>query len=94
MSLPSNNNQSPKYYIVVPTPISVTLSPPYPGIIRPVGSAVTMTCTVELSPVVNVPVTVVTEWTGSAGFAVNVTAQPIEGSTMHELHQHSSGRFP
>ena len=32
---------------------------------------------------VNIPVTVVTEWTGPAGFAVNVTAQPIEGSTMN-----------
>ena len=63
----------------------MTLSTLYSGIIRPVGSAVTMTCTVELSPVVNVPVTVVTEWTGPAGFAVNVTAQPIEGSTMNYI---------
>ena len=61
----------------------MTLSPPYPGIIRPVGSAVTMTCTVELSPVVNIPVTVMTEWTGPAGFAANITAQPMEGSTMN-----------
>ena len=32
---------------------------------------------------VNIPVTVMTEWTGPAGFAVNITAQPIEGSTMN-----------
>ena len=33
-------------------------------IIRPIGSNVTLTCTVELSPVVDVPVTVNTVWTG------------------------------
>ena len=68
---------------VVPTPTSVILSPPYPGIIRPVGSAVTLTCTVELSPVVNIPVAVVTEWSGPAGFMTTNTAQPIVGSTIN-----------
>ena len=32
--------------------------------IRPVGSDVTLTCTVDLDPAVDVPVTVNTEWTG------------------------------
>ena len=63
---------------IVPTPVSVILSPPYAGIIQPVGSTITMTCTVELSPVVNVPVTVITEWTRPAGFVANIAAQPIE----------------
>ena len=31
------------------------------------GSSPTLTCTVELSPAVDVPVTVNTEWTGPAG---------------------------
>ena len=61
----------------------MTLSPPYPGIIRPVGPAITMTCTVELSPVVNIPVTVVTEWTGPAGFMITNTAQSIMSSTIN-----------
>ena len=61
----------------------MTISTPYPGIIRPVGSAVAMTCTVELSPAVNIPVTVVTDWSGPAGFTTNNTAQPIVGSTIN-----------
>ena len=68
---------------VVPAPTSVTLSPPYPGIIRPVGSTVNMTCNVELSPVVNIPMTVITVWTGPAGFMTTNTAQSIMGSTIN-----------
>ena len=49
--------------------------------IRPVGSDVTLTCTVELSPAVDVPVTVNTVWTGPAGFNTTNTAQPIAEST-------------
>ena len=49
--------------------------------IRPIGSAVTLTCTVELSPLVDVPVTVTTMWTGPAGFMTINTAQPVMGST-------------
>ena len=45
--------------------------------IRPVGSDVTLTCTMELSPVVDVPVTVNTVWTGPA----TNTAQTVMGST-------------
>ena len=78
---------------IVPTPVSVILSPPYAGIIQPVGSTITMTCTVELSPVVNVPVTVITEWTGPAGFVVNITAQPVEGSTTNYTSRAVIGSF-
>ena len=40
-----------------------------------------MTCNVELSPLVNVPVNVTTMWTGPAGFMTTNTAQPVVGST-------------
>ena len=50
-------------------------------IIRPIGSNVTLTCTVELSPAVDVPVTVNTVWTGPAGFRTTNTAQPVMGSS-------------
>ena len=36
---------------------------------------------VELSPAVDVPVTVNTVWTGPAGFSTTNTAQPVMGST-------------
>ena len=49
--------------------------------IQPFGSAVTMTCTVELSPVVNVQMIVTTVWTGPAGFMTTKTAQSVMGST-------------
>ena len=49
--------------------------------IRPVGSNVTLTCSVELSPAVNVPVTVNTVWSGPDGFMTTNTAQHVMGST-------------
>ena len=78
---------------IVPIPVSVILSPPYTGIIRPVGSAITMTCNVELSPLVNVPVSVITEWTGPAGFVANITARPMEGSTTNYTSTAVVGSF-
>lgn len=50
--------------------------------IRPIGSDVTQTCTVELSPLVDVPVIVTTVWTGPNGFrtTINNTSQPAMGS--------------
>ena len=54
------------------TVISIPLSP-----IRPVGSTVTVTCAVELNPMVDIPVTVVMEWTGPAGFMTTNTAQRV-----------------
>ena len=55
--------------------MTVTSIPHSP--IRPVGSAVTVTCAVELSSMVDIPVTVVIEWTGPAGFMTIDTAQPV-----------------
>ena len=65
----------------MPTPIFVDITSNPVSPIRPIGSAVTLTCTVELSPAVDVPVTVNTEWTGSDGFMTTNTAQPVIGST-------------
>ena len=58
----------------------VTSSPPATPI-RPVGSAITLTCIVELSLVVDVSVTVNTMWTGPSGFVTTNTAQLVMGST-------------
>ena len=55
---------------------SIPLSP-----VRPVGSDVTVTCTVELSPMIDIPVTVTTEWTGPAGLVTTNAAQPVMGNT-------------
>ena len=49
--------------------------------IQPVGSEVTLTCTVEMTPAVNAPVTVTTVWTGPDGFMTINAAQPVVGST-------------
>ena len=69
------------YLYVVPAPTSIIVSSSIPNPIPPFGSDVTMTCTVELSPSVDVPVTVTTVWTGPAGFMTTNTAQPVMGST-------------
>ena len=50
------------------------------GPVRPIGANVTLTCTVELSPAVDVPVTVNTVWTGPTRLMSNNTAQPVMGS--------------
>ena len=72
------------HYVVIvmsssPVPLIAVTSNPT-GIIT-VGSSVTLTCTVELSPSVDVPVTVNIVWTGPAGFMTTNTAQPVMGST-------------
>ena len=45
------------------------------------GPSTNLTCTVEISPAVDVPVTVTTVWTGPAGFMTTNTAHPVMGST-------------
>ena len=44
--------------------------------IQSVGSNVTLTCIVKLTPVVDVSLTVNTVWTGPAGFMANNTMEP------------------
>ena len=49
--------------------------------IPPFGSSVTLICTVELSPAVDVPVTVNTVLSTDEGFSNTRTAQPVMGSS-------------
>ena len=67
--------------ISVPIPeVMISSDPVNP--IQLMGSDVTLTCTVELDPAVDVPVAVNTVWTGPAGFFMTTnTAQPVMGST-------------
>ena len=53
----------------------------HPNPIRPYGSTVTLTCTVELSPLVDVAVNISTVWNGPAGFMATSSAHPVMGST-------------
>ena len=65
-------------YFIVPDPVSVTVTSDPVSPIHPFEYPnVTLTCTVELSPAADVPVTVNTVWTGPAEFN---TAQPVMGS--------------
>jgi hypothetical protein len=65
----------------VPAPTSVTLSSNIPNPIPPFGSEIALTCAVELSPAVDVPVTVNTVLTRPDGFPTPRTAQPVMGSS-------------
>ena len=67
----------------VPAPTSVSLSSSIPNPIPPFGSDVTLTCAVELSPAVDVPVTVNMVLTPSHGFVTTGTAQPVMGSLIN-----------
>ena len=65
--------------ILVPAPTRVAVAPLAVPIIE---SSINLTCTVELimSQLVDVPVTVTTEWTGPAGLMTSNIAQPVMGS--------------
>ena len=52
-------------FFLVPAPTAVTVMPPVDAVIA--GSSFDLTCAVELSPAVDVTVTVNTEWTGPGG---------------------------
>ena len=65
--------------LTVPAPTSVTVTN---GSVN-VGSTVTLTCSVELSPAVDVLVTVNTVWTGPDGFMTTNTAQRMESTTTY-----------
>ena len=66
-------------YLTVTAPTSVTVTN---GSVN-AGANVTLTCTVELSPAVDVPVTVNTEWTGPEGFRTTNTAQRMGSTTTY-----------
>ena len=67
--------------VPVPTLVSVTSNPVSP--IRPVGSNVTLICTVELSPAVDVPVIVNTVWTGPDGVTLSPTTPAMGNLTRY-----------
>jgi hypothetical protein len=48
--------------------------------IRPIGSSISLICSIELSQAVDVSVTVNTVWSGPDGFAITNTAQSVMGS--------------
>ena len=69
----------------------VTISSDPISPIRPVGSDVTLTCTVELSPAVDVPVTLNTVWTGPEVVTLSTTT-PVEEDLISTATVNSFGR--
>lgn len=61
--------------------MSLTVTSSHANPIHPDGSTVTLICTVELSLLVDFPVTINLVWTGLAGFITTNTAQPVMGRT-------------
>ena len=72
--------QQDKLFIAVPQPISVLVRN-HPA--NPIGTDVTLTCVVELSQAVDIPVTVTTYLFGPERFSVNnsITVEPVTGHT-------------
>ena len=68
-------------YPLVPAPTFVVVSPPVDAILA--GSSPNLICTVELSPAVDVSVTVNTEWTGPALTTVTPTSLMMESLTRY-----------
>ena len=68
-------------YLIAPAPASVVVISNKPNPIWPVGSNVTLTCTVELSPAVDVPVTVNVQLSDPAGSPLTTTTPSMSGST-------------
>ena len=68
-------------FFIVPTPevMSVISDPESP--IRPIGANVTLSCAIELSPAVDVPLTVNIQLTDPAGSMLNTTAPSVTGHT-------------
>ena len=61
--------------------VTITSDPVSP--VQPVGAAVYLTCVVELSPSVNVSMTVNTVWTGPDNFSRNIMAQQMGSTTTY-----------
>ena len=68
----------------VPAPISVMCKSATTNPVRPIRSAVNLTCIVhmELGPAVDVPVILTTKWTGPDGFTAANISQPILGGSI------------
>ena len=67
----------------VPEPSSIVLTSNKRNPIRPVGSNVMLTCTVELSPAVDVPMTVYIEWTGPDGLELMTNVSAVDSNTTY-----------
>ena len=80
-------------HYLVPDPISVIVTSDLDSPIQPIGSDVTLTCTMELSPAVDVPVTVDTVWTGPAKFMTSNTEQPSMSNTTTYITQITINSF-
>ena len=66
----------------MPNPAVMITSSPIP----PVGSTVTLTCTVDLSPLVDVPVTVTAQISGPMGVSIT----PVTNSVMESTTRYTS----
>ena len=67
--------------ISVPSPLSVSISSDTDNPI-PSGSSPTLSCTVSLSPAVDIEVEIVTEWTGPTyGSREHTTTEPVRNSS-------------
>ena len=65
----------------MPAPTSVVVTTPVDAVIA--GSSPNLTCTVKLSPAVDVPVTVNTVWTGPALTTVTPTSSVMKNLTRY-----------
>ena len=76
----SNNKLHGHIFISVPTPVSVTITYHSIGDIS-ADTEVVLNCTVELSPAVDIPVTVNIQLTDPAGSQLIYSSQPVSSST-------------
>ena len=67
--------------ITVPAPVAITIASNKPNPIRPVGSTITLLCTVTWSSAVDVPVIVNVQLSDPAGRLLTTTLPSVSGST-------------
>jgi hypothetical protein len=83
----------------VPAPLSVILTSDPISPVRPVGANVTLTCTVELSPAVDVLVTVNVQLSDPTGNPLTTTTPSVSGSnhiaiaTVNSFRRTESGNY-
>ena len=83
-----NNNYvishlSYRSHISVSVPYSVDVTNNESNTVLPIGSNIALTCTVELSPAVDVPVTVNTVWIRPAGATLSITPTVMNSINMY-----------
>ena len=61
--------------------IRISTNQTNPLMIRPIGSTVTLTCTADLDPAIDVPVTVNIQLSDPAGSPLSTTTPSVSGST-------------